>query len=1111
MPGSRLSAEQSGRVAQAAEAWARSQGFASAAEVPFLRAQDLIGAVADRTSLPADAVRDALLARASAASEAAARGRKKLGTGGGYQGTRGFTPLRGDQGARPLAAMIDARTTPPARAAIDALDGGDKTFRQLVEDFRAQRIAITDRASPKTLRELAEASAKLLALYDGLDGTRDDAQAREEILRLQKNLLSRGAREKGVFVVKAPDDAQLGRFSVDRGPVDAAPALGASTVSDGDARYRDLGRAMGADGEPRLDRTRPTALGRTASLGVDAGSGEAFLYEFHGAVKELVSIEDLVNRHRAAQGDSAKVAAVVGDDLASMRALPEKALARLTGEVSFVSLREGDEDPMARVVATRWYQAPGSLLHRRVICDGPFKGVFLDELVSRMASEGPSFTFDPKRGAFARDAARKGEAFVTTAKVMERGQKRDRLLVHIPFENGFTEVRQALRRLSELDPAIRYEKGSKNTAFYFPPESYKAVRDVLRGMVLSQPALQLLEGHFADLVRIEQQAADANLGQYTAKALGGFRDTVKNPDGSTRKVDLSHWQKKTVAWLEAREFRGVVALDTGMGKTLAGIAAMQRLVQQGEKGRFLVVCPPALRGNFTKEIHKFMTPEAAERLVSRMDVLSYPELTRAMKTGQLDGKPFDSTRYAAVLFDEAQALKSLTSSRTKAALALKNDRKICLTASPMENSPMEAYVLASVASGVNLADRVEGKEHRWRMRKFKELYCETLGGRILGVKQDVELLPKVMIDPKHNLYQWVRGNIFFADKELDQEKLPPLKLSTETLTMPKDMETEYRKRASRVAKVMRGMVSLLRDKGVVREYVDDKGRTRREINPLARDKRINHVYGVKLRGVIEALNDLGNDEAKVARAAELLWKKLEVSPRSRAVLFSDSSEYVLATAKQLSTEIPGKLHAAALGSEIRFFQNGKELKELGGHALPFKQGAYRPDPSRPAGPDNREHAPGEWQQFVLNEVIGKNPEVVTSTLHGPTYQTGQNLQWADTGFHLDRDHWNRENTKQREARLWRKGQTQKVDFFNLDWVFRKPSDELDRTLDEIKGYHELIAEALFRDVIEAPGRTGELGEEWSKARDVDDLAIDPELLALNFAPTAARAGATGVH
>ncbi len=67
--------------------------------------------------------------------------------------------------------------------------------------------------------------------------------------------------------------------------------------------------------------------------------------------------------------------------------------------------------------------------------------------------------------------------------------------------------------------------------------------------------------------------------------------------------------------------------------------------------------------------------------------------------------------------------------------------------------------------------------------------------------------------------------------------------------MPAEMEGGYRAKTRGIAKILQGMVSLYRDRGISREYVDEKGRTRREMNPLARNKDIAAIFGARLRSL----------------------------------------------------------------------------------------------------------------------------------------------------------------------------------------------------------------------------------------------------------------------
>jgi hypothetical protein len=1092
-------------ILAAANAWAIAKGFAHAGAVPTASAGELVAAVAQATTRPSAEVQAALVAVAGAASAAGAASHQKLGLDPSARKASAHVPLGGQAGLRPVGLQL-AQAEAAAPSGIGELFAhADVKFEQVAADLEDARLAITGRAKPKTLDEVHRLTSRIMSLFGQLEATPSDKQVQQEIVRLYKDLLAQASRARGVFLVKAPEGGwptiaaakrrvDEGRPSVDGG----SDALSGASVAR-DALYDRVDDAARADGLPEISADARRRLGVGATLAVDADTGRAFVLDFHGAVERLHTLEDFLGTHEPEKPDRLDAPiAVAPEQLEALRGMSDAQLAKLRGEITHVTLRE-DDAGFARSYATKWTKPPHGLMSRRVVVEGPFRGVYLDDLVNLLESSGPRFRFDPKgSGPGLPTTPKEGEPFVTTATVKERGLPREKLYVQVPFNSAYTELRQSLRRLSEIDPNVKYDRDTKNCGFYFEPNQYATVRTIAGGLALSKGATDALERQFADLTRVELAAADKNLGRYTAGAIGGFKKATKAADGSAKPVSLSYWQKKSLAWLEASGWRGVVALDTGMGKTLAGIAMMQRLRRhEGETRPFLAVVPPALRGNFAQEIHKFLEPDEAKALVAQLQVMSYPDFARAVRRGELD-----ASKFGGVIFDEAQWLKNPNTTRARAALAFDHPRKICLTASPMESSPMEAYALACVANNVNLHDKVEGKDHRWRMRKFKELYCVTLGGRILGLKDEVQLRPGVDVDPKHELFTWVRRNVFYADKRVDDTPLPDLALRGTTLPMPAALEEAYRKKSKQIVKVLRGMVSLYRDKGVAREYVDAKGRRRVEIDPLARDKRIGQMFGVRFRGLVGELNELTNRPEKLTRAADLFAKKLEATPSSRAVLFSDSPDYVLASAKQLSTEIPGKLHAACLANEIRFFMDGEEVEEVAGHAAPFKAREYRRDPTQPADPaTNRAYGAHEWQKFVLDEVIGRDPDVITTTMLGPVYQQGQNLQWADVGFHLDRDTWNRENTKQREARLWRKGQTKPVEFHNLDWVFKKPIDGLDRTLDEIRGYYELIASDLFREVIERPSREVKLGAEWSPARDREAFSWDFDPFALGLDPT----------
>ena len=1077
-----LSAARAHQVQIAADAWARRSGFADAGAVPFAHAPTLIAEVAAETQVSVAEVQEALLAAASAGNERSRKALDATGAAGAYRGASVHTPLENERGTRPMAALIAHRSAEgdPVGAAVAAKHGKDTdaVFRQTVEDFVSTRVVMTRKATPKTVGEVTDACAKLLKLFDELDGSRNDRQVKQEIIKTYKSLLSSTARRKGVFLTKSTAEQPLPSFlRTENDP----------TVPDSPGRVR------------RDD------LGRGANIAFDPNSGTPFVYDHGGEVTELASIGEFVLRRKEQLETDVEAEALAGDvdTLSELRSFTDKEVDRLSGKTEYVSLLEDDDTGLCRVHATKWGKDSGDMLSRRVIVEGPFTGIFLDDLVNAIAQRREAgCDYEPRKGMLPMRPVN-GEPFVTTTKIRERGQVRERLMVRIPENREWTQVRRSLRRLTELDPTIKYKKGTGNTSFVFGPDHYKLIRDIIKGTVVSGAARDLLQGHFDALTRIETVTEDKNLVHFTPDKIGGFKEVLEGPDGRKRNLEFTYWQKRSIAWLASNEYKGVIALGTGMGKTLVALGALQHLKKEKDETRpILVVGPAGLGGNMAAEAFKFLQKDEASELVGRMRFMDFSEFSKAVRSGKdADGNQFSSEQFGALVIDEAHKIANRNTVAGAAALAFKHDHKIIMTASAMTRGIDETMTLIAMSTNKNLNDRTEGKDERWRMRKFTNLHLRIVGGRAVGVTEAVELQPGEKVDPKHNMHSFIRANVLYADKRMDEYKLPEFRQSVETLTMPAAMEEQYREKSKSIRKILRGMVSLYRDQGVRREYVDDKGRTRREIEPLAKDKRIAEMFGRKLRSTIIEMNEITNDAAKLDRSADVVRKHLHETPSSRSILFSDSPEYVMESARTMSRKIPGKLHAACLGKEIHVYQNGKRLKELDGQKLPFIK-------RENVGADGRKYDANQWHKYVLDEVVGPNPDFATTTLFAPIYQEGQNLQWADVGIHLDRDTWSRQNMEQREGRIWRKGQEKAVSFYHLDWVYKKPEDHLDRTLDEVRALYDDVNAKLFHDVIVVP-QDLELGGEWEGVRKQDDLRIDADVLSFAVAPDIQNAAEIG--
>lgn len=560
--------------------------------------------------------------------------------------------------------------------------------------------------------------------------------------------------------------------------------------------------------------------------------------------------------------------------------------------------------------------------------------------------------------------------------------------------------------------------------------------------------------------------------------------------------------------------------------TLLTIATMQKMTRDGAAGegsRFLYVCPKKLKGNLPRELRAWMTDEAAAGLSSRVDVLSYEEFvarrnggTRVKKvmdpvTGKLvtekdpvTGKsitekvPPDATfgmdpPYAAVFFDEAQALvKNENSNVSRAAQMLNHPRKILLTASPMEDDPDELYVGIAITNNTVVASGGQGKltQARKDLIAFRKRFCVRVAGRTVGIKSDTEKDPTA----RQDFMTWAKDGMYFANKlEVTEENLKlqkPLRQPV-SLTMDPAVEAEYKLAAKGVAKVLKALVGVYRD----------------NVKPTPALRQQVEAYQKALSGYMGVLNALANypDEVvdpktgqpkfpgavspKVTASTMLVHSKIE-SGGKRTLLFTDDPKFAEKSAKQISANTPGHRVAVALAGKIMVFEDG-ELKNPKENT--FTQRIY-------TDKDGNKVPKDQWATFVLREIIGADPSIKALVLT-KTYALGQNLQMFTTVVHLDRDSFSNEMMKQRTARAWRTGQKDVVEEYTMDAVYDAPDEKRDPTVDEVRKYIQESQEGVFNSIVHE-SRKAIIGQEWREMGDVNAelVNVNRKLFELAMAP-----------
>lgn len=122
----------------------------------------------------------------------------------------------------------------------------------------------------------------------------------------------------------------------------------------------------------------------------------------------------------------------------------------------------------------------------------------------------------------------------------------------------------------------------------------------------------------------EQQASVATIHKMlaaqndTKPVVQGDSFGVRDADGNRNANFLYEYQKKYLNWMVTAK-RGIVAADTGLGKTPMGVAFIDHLIATGKAKRGILVLPPALMEQWPSEIESF---RPGSRVISLGDGVS---------------------------------------------------------------------------------------------------------------------------------------------------------------------------------------------------------------------------------------------------------------------------------------------------------------------------------------------------------------------------------------------------------------------------------------------------------------------------------------------------------
>jgi hypothetical protein len=217
----------------------------------------------------------------------------------------------------------------------------------------------------------------------------------------------------------------------------------------------------------------------------------------------------------------------------------------------------------------------------------------------------------------------------------------------------------------------------------------RSAQTQLTGAEILRHAVGLEGSPLGTALRVEGTGWAADL---LERASSVPKEPVTSPEGFSG--ELRSYQAEALAWLaflDAAELGGCLALDMGLGKTPTMLAHLGRTAGDGTA---LVIAPPAVVGNWAAEAAKFTpglrvivhhgasraTASQLEREISGADVVITTYGTAVRDVEALSQHPWDR-----VVLDEAQAIKNPANETAQQLRRIPAKSRVALTGTPIEN------------------------------------------------------------------------------------------------------------------------------------------------------------------------------------------------------------------------------------------------------------------------------------------------------------------------------------------------------------------------------------------------------------------------------------------
>ncbi|MGN6444742.1 DEAD/DEAH box helicase [Amnibacterium sp.] len=352
----------------------------------------------------------------------------------------------------------------------------------------------------------------------------------------------------------------------------------------------------------------------------------------------------------------------------------------------------------------------------------------------------------------------------------------------IPFGRLFEAIAKGRRRLKLVDGTFLSLAHPRLQALVALVEEAAEIPEWASGFAVPREAA----ARWADFEDLADESEETVRWRALRAAVSAPPEPVEPPAGL--RAALRPYQRVGLDWLaflRRHGLGGVLADDMGLGKTLQCLALAQHAHETTapeDRRPILVVAPTSVASNWLAEAARF-TPDLVVRRVADADgpaapiaaavdgadlvVTTYPRL-------RLDAAVFTRLAadgaFAAVILDEAQAVKNAGSITHQVVRDLRVRPTIAVTGTPLENSLTELQaILALTAPGLFPSARRFREEYLRPIEGLRAGYTEGAGA---GSAPEANAAQRA--DALARLRSRIRPFVLRRTKEQVAPELPPI-------------------------------------------------------------------------------------------------------------------------------------------------------------------------------------------------------------------------------------------------------------------------------------------------------------------------------------------------